>query len=138
MQPARAKSLDYRKPFPCPIPRANGIFILGSDVALAGVVVRDIEPTEADGGGMGIGAIIGDDTYDRANVRVTASLVERSTMMGVLVGGSDVELLGVVVRDTRSDEDGSQGHGISIQYVPWARERANVQITAAVVEQTMK
>ena len=114
----------------------TGVLVLGSNAELSGVVVRDILPDGSGKLGRGIQVQLDSETNERGNVQVTASVVERTHDIGVYVSGSDAKLSGVVVRDILPEEAGTGGRGISVQNDPATNERANVQVTASIVERT--
>ena len=111
----------------------SGVSITGSNAVFSGGVVRDILPDEAGISGRGINVQPGS---ERANVQVIASVVERAHGVGVHVSGSDVEIVGVVVRDVQPDGAGLDGRGLSVQVDPQTSERSSVQVIRSVVERT--
>ena len=112
----------------------TGVLVGGSVAELVGVVVRDILPDDAGNFGAGVVVHDGFKTNERASVQIIASVVERAHEVGVVVSGSDADLMGVVVRDVLPSGAGLGGTGISIQKAMKADERADVQIIASVVE----
>ena len=113
-----------------------GIFVEASDAELVGVVVRDVLPNGAGDSGRGILVRSSIQTNERAKVRVTASVVERTRAHGVYILSSDAKLLGVVVRDILPDGTGVVGAGIAAHDSLQTDERAHVQVTASVIERT--
>ena len=111
-----------------------GVLVTGSDVELTTVAVRDTQPNEAGEAGRGIEARADSQMKERASLRITDSVIERSTDVGVLVTGSDADLAGIVVRDTQSNGAGKFGRGIQVQDDSETNERSKVQIMMSLVE----
>ena len=112
----------------------SGLFVTGSDAVFSGSVVRDVEPDGTGSFGRGIAVQPGPETNERANVQVIASVIERAHDAGVYVSGSDVELVGTVVRDVQPGKAGSAGRGVSVQADPQTNERSSLQLITSVIE----
>jgi hypothetical protein len=113
-----------------------GVFVLGSDATIEGIVVRSTQPRVADlssGHGIGVEAIVEIDAHPTVTVR--ASLVEGSHEAGVFVMSSEVTLEGVVVRGTRARPlDSWYGRGIGVQDDSDSGEPATITVRGSVVE----
>jgi len=98
-----------------------GARVVGSDATLEGVVIRGTLPPPGDlrvGLGIGVQLLctgISCDPATRASALVRGSLVEQNHQFGVLFGGSDVTLEGVLVRGTLARQsDGLYGDGVGV------------------------
>jgi hypothetical protein len=100
-----------------------GVFVMGSDVRLEGMVVSDSQPDKgSDGIGIGIhtqimcqGMPLQCDPTARANIEIHASMVEQSYDFGVVAVDSDMLMTGTLVRDTKGRiVDKFMGDGVSV------------------------
>jgi hypothetical protein len=99
--------------------RSTGFLVYGSDATLEGVVARATLAAEASGG-YGEGIAFGSDPVAgaRAIGSVRGALVESSHQSGVFLVGSDVQLAGILVRDTMPQAV-DQLFGSGIDVVPY-------------------
>jgi len=114
-----------------------GVFVSGSSAELEAVVVRDTLPRASDQQ-LGRGIAIQDSwsTGARSSAVLRNCLIERNREVGVFVDGSDVELEGVVVRDTSPQaSDQTAGRGISIHNDRNTGARSSAVVRASLVEQ---
>jgi hypothetical protein len=98
-----------------------GIFLAGSEMGMSGVVVRDVQPTFADGlFGRGIQVQDHPEILQRGSASIDASLVERCLDAAIVVGNSDLTLTRTLVRDTAPRAaDGAFGDGLAVlRYIP--------------------
>jgi hypothetical protein len=93
-----------------------GVTVYGSDAVIEGLAIRDVLPrVDLD---YGLGLAIADDrtTLERSVAWVRGSSVERSRSLGLYIEGSEVTLVGVLVRDTLGRElDQQLGRGMQLQ-----------------------
>ncbi|WP_437753959.1 hypothetical protein [Sorangium sp. So ce1389] len=115
--------------------RYVGVAILGSDVSLDGLLVRDTLPREKDQK-HGIGLAVASSGQLRGDVTARGAVLERSRSHGVFIEGADVTLEGVAVRGTlprASDE--RFGRGIEVH----AREgRGSLVLRSSLVEESVE
>ena len=124
--------------------RGAGLVVVGADVVLEGVVVRDTKPRSSDGAfGRGIDLEVDPATGEPAILTMTASLVAGSHDVGLFASGADVTVARSVVRDTKgAPADVSGGFGLAIQnaLVPGspnvAGRRSSLQASASAVERS--
>ena len=83
----------------------------GTEVVLQDVEIVDTRPEEDGTSGRGIGV------QEGAHLRAASCLVSGNADVGIFTegAGTDVILQDVEVRDTRSEDDGTGGRGISVQ-----------------------
>ncbi|MGK3959011.1 hypothetical protein WMF38_38895 [Sorangium sp. So ce118] len=118
--------------------RYVGVAILGSDVSLDGLLVRDTLPRDEDQK-HGIGLAVASSGQLRGNVTARGSLLERSRSHGVFIEGADVTLEGVAVRDTlprASDE--RFGRGIEVHALGAPDRRSTLVIRSSLVEESVE
>jgi len=84
----------------------GGVIVFGSDARIESSIVR--------GSGVGIGAQADNDNFDRAKLSVSASLVANNDIVGISVINSDATIDSTFIRETKPDEFGSFGDGISV------------------------
>ncbi|MGK3987316.1 right-handed parallel beta-helix repeat-containing protein [Sorangium sp. So ce136] len=110
--------------------------VMGSNVTIEAVVVRDTRPRELDGdSGGGIIIEIYPGSHIRSTATLSASLVEHNHDSGVHVLASDATIEATVVRGTKPRAgDGEAGVGIVIDSAPDIDERANVTLRASLLE----
>ncbi|XXY53625.1 right-handed parallel beta-helix repeat-containing protein [Sorangium sp. So ce269] len=115
--------------------RYAGVAILGSDVSLDGLLVRDTLPRDEDQN-HGVGLAVASSGQLRGDVTARGSLFERSRSLGVFIEGADVTLEGVAVRRTlprASDE--RFGRGIEVH----ARGgRSHLVLRSSLVEESVE
>jgi hypothetical protein len=97
-----------------------GVSVLGARVDMNAVTVRDTELDPAEQL-HGTGLEVQSRPEARASVKVRASLFERNKGIGAYVGGADVTLEGVIVRDTRARGDGYLGVGVGVDTIDTGR-----------------
>jgi hypothetical protein len=99
-----------------------GLFVMGSEAHIDGVVVRDIEPRASEGyygRGISIGPACPSPVACMSEListaEITSTLVERTHDIGVFVPGGVATIDGVVVRDVLARTfDGNFGDGIAL------------------------
>jgi hypothetical protein len=98
-----------------------GVFVMASDVALEDTVVRSTLPSALNGaGGRGINAQNFDAVTKGASVTLTHSLITDNHDSGVVIFGSELQLLASVVSHTKPRmSDGIRGRGTTIQFNPF-------------------
>ncbi|MBW2524278.1 MAG: right-handed parallel beta-helix repeat-containing protein, partial [Deltaproteobacteria bacterium] len=115
---------------------ANGLGVLarGGELVLADSVVRGTEPLA--GGFPGRGIDVQPNEYSGAPAALVLrdSVVESNRETGLFVGGAPTTVEGSVVRDTRSDEAGMYGRGVSVQGYPLLELRSTVTVRQTVIE----
>jgi hypothetical protein len=95
--------------------RDIGIFVEGTDLILERTIVRDTQPRVADGlGGIGVNVQDNPLTHATSTAQLTSSLVETSFVCGVAVVATVATFDDVVVRDVKSNGDGTFGDGIDV------------------------
>jgi len=104
----------------------SGAIVIGSDVSIEGLLVRDTLPAPSGDYGRGIGIEEDPATGDTANVSVSACQIERCIEVGIAVLGSQTTIDNVRVIDTRARADGLFGDGISV-FAPIAAAAATVR-----------
>ncbi|HTN84441.1 MAG TPA: right-handed parallel beta-helix repeat-containing protein, partial [Sorangium sp.] len=115
--------------------RYVGVAILGSDVSLDGLLVRDTLPREEDQK-HGIGLAVASSGRLRGDVTARGAVLERSRSHGVFIEGADVTLERVAVRGTLPRaSDGRFGRGIEVH----AREgRSSFVLRSSLVEESVE
>ncbi len=115
-----------------------GIFVSGSTATLDGVVVRDTFPQPSDlsvGRGIHVQGAI--DTGAPSVASITATVVERSHDIGVVIQGSEATLDAVVVRDTFPQQSDLRfGRGIDIETSRYTGAPSTATVTASLVERS--
>jgi Protein of unknown function (DUF1565) len=113
-----------------------GVFVAGSQLDLAAVVVRDTLPRVSDQtSGRGIVIQASPMNAMPSIATVTGSLIERNHEAGVVIEGSEAGLEGLVVRDTAAQpSDQASGRGLVIQANNATSAPANVTVTGALIE----
>jgi Right handed beta helix region len=89
---------------------AFGAAVLGSEVTIDATVVRATQGSAQQGFGISI-----QNTNERANVTVHASLIEQNEGVGVIIHGSDVAIEATAVRNTVWLDDERGGDGIAVR-----------------------
>jgi len=116
--------------------RMAALFVDGSDATIEGTVFRDTQPQALHQWfGRGITIQNDQDTGERANATVRASLVDGSRELGIFVGGSDATIEATIVRGTQpqaSDQRG--GRGVGVQSNTVTHEGGTMTLRASVVE----
>jgi hypothetical protein len=93
----------------------TGVFALGATLTLEGVLVRDTFPRAADGlFGRGISIETELSTFSPGSVRMVGTRIENNPEFGVLVLGSQAEILGTLVLDTSAGTLGVYGDGVAV------------------------
>ncbi|MBW2527438.1 MAG: right-handed parallel beta-helix repeat-containing protein [Deltaproteobacteria bacterium] len=115
-----------------------GVFVVGSEARLEGVVVRDTRAELSDQtGGAGISIQRDPSTAATSTVTVAGSLIEQSHEFGIYVSGTEVSLEGVVVRDTSPTVgDQNAGRGINIQPQLSTGAPATATVTGSLVDRS--
>ena len=106
-----------------------GVYVAGSDALIESTVVRETSGT----GSRGIG-IEECKPGQRADVTVRASLVDNNEAGGIIVIGSDAHVESCVVRETKLDVQGLHGRGIQVQANSDTGVRANVGVSASLID----
>ncbi|MBW2458411.1 MAG: hypothetical protein JRI68_28170 [Deltaproteobacteria bacterium] len=112
----------------------GGITVVGSEVEIDSVIVRDTQPRPIDGGlGRGVLIQLSMETERRSTASVAWSLVERSHEVGIMVLASDAQISHTIVRASGTmDEAALFGDGIVV-YAPtdlqWRRYPASAETT---------
>jgi hypothetical protein len=107
------------------------VFVRGGAIVVERSVVRDVRGTPF---GRGLDAQDFPSKGTRASVTVRFSVFERAVDAGILVIGSDLELEGVLVRDTLPASDGTLGDGITLQPNAQSAQCPSGRIRSSVVE----
>jgi hypothetical protein len=113
-----------------------GIQATGSQATLEGVIVRDNQPRPGDSK-FGSGVVFGRDAGggSPSEGAVIASLIERNHEVGVLISGSEANVEGAVVRDTRArPSDGRYGRGITFQAAPGTSLASTGTLASSLIE----
>lgn len=101
----------------CVVEQAHelGVLVLGSDATLDGTLVRQTEPSPADGGGIGVWVQPDGELGLRGSLVLSSSVVTGSHHLGVLISGSDALVSATVIEATKPDAGGTRGRGLQIQ-----------------------
>ena len=94
--------------------RDIGMLVLGSDITINDTIVRELAAMPNGNGGRGI-HLQNDDVGARTVAMITRTVVERTTELGLLIGGCDATVEDSIVVDTAARPDGSEGGGIQAQ-----------------------
>jgi len=116
----------------------TAVFVGGSDATIEASVIRDTRPRASDKT-LGRGVYVLDDPIggQRSTARISASLIETSHDVGVLVGGSDATIEATVVRDTQPQEsDQLGGRGIEVNYDAATGQPASLSLSSSIVERS--
>jgi hypothetical protein len=111
------------------------VFVAASQATIEGLLVRDTRPL--DDGTFGRGVSFQSHPTEEIDTVATmrGSIVEHSVDVGILVGGSEVTLEGVSVRDTVSAvATGQWGAGILAQALPERARRSKLELRWSEVE----
>ncbi len=113
--------------------RDAGILVGASTMIIEHTTVRDTLPN-LDQGDRGNGIAVQDDPLSgtRSTVTILESLVERASAHGLFLGGSDVQIAGVLVRDTQPRADDTLGRGASIHLDPFSGQRCDATISGSL------
>jgi hypothetical protein len=110
-----------------------GVLVVGAATTIESSVVRGTMPIAANPvSGMGVWANVDRDNGARATLELRAVLLESNVGAGVLVGGSDATLHGVVVRG----DPGQQidfARGVAIERDPPTGQRSTASVSTLVV-----
>jgi hypothetical protein len=112
-----------------------GVYVSGAEVSLEGVVVRDSQPSQSDPRtGRGINIRLDQPTGTPSTASITGSVIEGNHGIGIHLSGSQASLAGVVVRNTRAQQnDQTGGRGINIQSDPTGTP-ATAAITGSLID----
>jgi hypothetical protein len=112
--------------------RSVGVWVNGSTGSMEATIVRN---TTAGPDGTGAGVAVLAEQGTRGKLDARTSIVEHSRKMGLWIAGSDINLDGVVVRDTLPAEGSTRlywGRGIQLQV--YAKELPVASIRSSLVE----
>ncbi|WP_437604199.1 right-handed parallel beta-helix repeat-containing protein [Sorangium sp. So ce590] len=104
-----------------------GIWVFGASASIEQTNVRDAA-------NVGVAVQYYSESDSRSTVDIRSSLVERARSVGVLVEGSDLELLASVVRDTIPTEEPNSGRGVIIKNMGSPRARSTANIGSSLIE----
>jgi hypothetical protein len=111
-----------------------GIMVSGSKATIEQVVVENISANlDQERRGNGVVAQPHPTTGLRPDITVRASLIDHATDHGLFLGGADVVLEGVLVRETQPLPSLERGRGVSIQSEPSTDQRASATIRGCAV-----
>lgn len=111
-----------------------GIGVLGSDVTIEGVLIRDMLPDGMMNSGECIYASPRGKGAERPKVVVRGSVMDRCRGTGIAFMGSDGTVETTVVRGTSVGDDEIYGRGISIDYFYKGQTAADVTIRSSIIE----
>ncbi|MFC1482266.1 hypothetical protein ACFL51_00515 [Myxococcota bacterium] len=111
-----------------------GVFVGGVETTITGSVVRDTVPDDSGDLGRGVGAQCDPGGQQCGNLELSNSLIERSSNMGVFIAGVPATLAGVVVTDTRQNDDGRWGQGVYAMCYEVTSDCATLDMTACLVD----
>jgi hypothetical protein len=111
-----------------------GLFVAGSSLVGEGVLIRRTLPVANGLGGRGVSVQSGLTTGNPATVTLSASQVEDSRDVGVLISGADALIETTVVRGTAPAADGWFGRGVNIQALPNTEWPSHATVRGSRVE----
>lgn len=115
-----------------------GIGVYGSDALIEGTIVRDTQQGLTSTLGVGVSVEYIDVPGDRADATIRYSVVQRNVSSGILVAGSDATIEASVISDTRPNDEGSWGTGISIQRIFGTLISSRAAIRTSLIERTVQ
>jgi hypothetical protein len=107
---------------------------LSASLTVESSVVRAGRPISSAKEGLGVEAEQAEFDAPRAKLVVRSSVVEQNATIGVMVSGSEAEIVDSVVRDTRSAGDGTLGRGLQVQAEPGVARRSSVVVRGSLFE----
>jgi hypothetical protein len=117
--------------------RGAGVAMDGGELDIEATVVREVLPLEL-AGTLGRGIEISPNAFSgRPKAVVRWSVVENALESGIFVWSSDLEIMGVVIRDIDAPpEDPQSGYGIAGTAGPEGLDPAKLRIIGSLVEGT--
>lgn len=94
----------------------SGMALFSSNATVEGSIVRGTQPSPAGYSGMGIAALVTEDTTIPSNLIVLTSIIEDNHQGGVIVGESTASIESSIVRNTKPEPSGAYGDGILAYY----------------------